>query len=115
MLITITLCTFVPRASKHPLPDLELQSVRAVFGEKVKELSVALAKVDALTRQLEELKKGNTTNSYQFSTTAVGNAKYNQELDKLRQELLVSAAVCFSSEGMRYCLACENIEEPRYC
>lgn len=72
--------------------DLELQSARTLFGEKVKELSVALAKVEALTKQLEELKSGNTKNSYHIaSATAPGSIKYNQELEKLRQELLVSS------------------------
>lgn len=35
----------------------EVQTARNLFGEKVKELSLAIAKVDSLTRQLEELKK----------------------------------------------------------
>ena len=63
-----------------PAIDAELESARSLFGEKVKELSVAVAKVDALTRQLEELKKGNTSNSYhvvqnvqQLLSTAVEN------------------------------------------
>ncbi|KAI1295656.1 Apoptosis-stimulating of p53 protein 2 [Halotydeus destructor] len=74
--------------------DFELQSARTMFGEKVKELSVALTKVDALTRQLEELKKGNTRNSYQIASAGqLNGAKYNQELEKLRQELLYRSKV----------------------
>ncbi|CAG2161848.1 unnamed protein product [Oppiella nova] len=64
----------------------ELESIRALFNEKEKELSVALTKVDALTRQLEELSKGNTANSYHIN--GISNAKHGIELEKLRQELL---------------------------
>jgi len=56
--------------------------------EKDRELSVALTKIDALTRQLDELQKGNTVNSYN-----IGSYKHPTELEKLRQELLVSVAV----------------------
>lgn len=66
----------------------ELESIRTLFNEKEKELSVALTKVDALTRQLEELRKGNTSNSYHIN--GISNAKHGIELEKLRQELLVS-------------------------
>ena len=71
--------------------DSELQFARAAFGEKVKELSVAVARVDALTKQLEELKRGNTLNSYQVFANAVpaNSSKLNQEYEKLRQQLLV--------------------------
>jgi apoptosis-stimulating of p53 protein 1 len=34
-----------------------LDSIRALFSEKEKELSLAVAKVEALTRQLEELRR----------------------------------------------------------
>lgn len=65
----------------------ELDSVRALFNEKEKELSVAVAKVEELTKQLEELRQGNLagrkiTNG--TTTTAV-------ELKKLRQELVYRA------------------------
>ncbi|XP_054169270.1 type-2 histone deacetylase 1-like [Oppia nitens] len=64
----------------------ELESIRSLFNEKEKELSVALTKVDALTRQLDELTNGNTSNSYHIN--ALTNAKHTVELDKLKQELL---------------------------
>lgn len=35
----------------------DLDSIRALFSEKEKELSLAVAKVDALTKQLEELRR----------------------------------------------------------
>ena len=72
--------------------DAELQFARAAFGEKVKELSTAVARVDALTKQLEELKRGNTLNSYQVFTNAVpaNSSRLNHEYEKLRQHLLVS-------------------------
>jgi apoptosis-stimulating of p53 protein 1 len=65
----------------------ELESIRTLFNEKEKELSVALTKVDALTRQLEELRNGNTTNSYHIN--GISNGKHAIEMEKLRQELLV--------------------------
>lgn len=79
----------IPHNILEPV-DIELQSARCLFGEKVKELSVAVAKVDALTRQLEELQRGNTSNSYHVVSTAPNNGgvKLKQEYEKLRQDLL---------------------------
>lgn len=59
-----------------------------MFNEKEKELSVAVAKVDELTRQLEDLRGqsnivGNSAGGL-FSTSA------SAELEKLRRELLVT-------------------------
>ncbi|KOB67764.1 Apoptosis stimulating of P53, partial [Operophtera brumata] len=56
----------------------DLDSIRALFNEKEKELSVAVAKVDELTRQLEELRRGRVQ-------PAPPSA---HELDKLRRELM---------------------------
>ncbi|XP_032517880.2 apoptosis-stimulating of p53 protein 1 isoform X2 [Danaus plexippus] len=56
----------------------DLESIRALFNEKEKELSVAVAKVEELTRQLEELRRGRVQ-------TAPPSA---HELDKLRRELM---------------------------
>ncbi|XP_068628443.1 apoptosis-stimulating of p53 protein 1 isoform X2 [Battus philenor] len=56
----------------------DLESIRALFNEKEKELSVAVAKVEELTRQLEELRRGR-------AQPAPPSA---QELDKLRRELM---------------------------
>ncbi|XP_046663877.1 apoptosis-stimulating of p53 protein 1 isoform X4 [Homalodisca vitripennis] len=57
----------------------DLDSIRALFNEKEKELSVAVAKVEELTRQLEELRRGRR------ESTPPSTA---QELDKLRRELM---------------------------
>lgn len=85
---TNTLLSLSPRSFTV---DVELQSARCLFGEKVKELSVAVAKVDALTRQLEELRNGNTSNSYHVVSGNTSNSlKVSQEYEKLRKELLVS-------------------------
>jgi hypothetical protein len=82
-----------PAAASSDSVDVELQSARCLFGEKVKELSVAVAKVDALTRQLEELRNGNTSNSYQVVAGNLSNSvKVSQEYEKLRKELLVSVS-----------------------
>lgn len=59
----------------------DLDSIRALFNEKEKELSVAVAKVDELTRQLEDLRQGQGNEPP--SAPAL-------ELEKLRRELMVS-------------------------
>lgn len=60
----------------------DLDSIRALFNEKEKELSLAVAKVEELTRQLEELRRGRGTNRDPPPPSAL-------ELDKLRRELMV--------------------------
>ena len=73
-----------------------METVKLVYKEKERELSVAFAKIDALTRQLDELKKGNIVNSYSINGGGNGGGvgynktPNNTELEKLRQELLVS-------------------------
>lgn len=77
----------------------DLDSIRALFSEKEKELTLAVAKVEALTRQLEELRRdrrgvGNGTNGISYSLNS--NPHNNnatpaaKELEKLRLELAVS-------------------------
>ncbi|XP_048483212.1 apoptosis-stimulating of p53 protein 1 isoform X3 [Plutella xylostella] len=56
----------------------DLESIRALFNEKEKELSVAVAKVEELTRQLEELRRGRASSAPPPA----------HELDKLRRELM---------------------------
>ncbi|XP_072391939.1 apoptosis-stimulating of p53 protein 2 isoform X1 [Diabrotica undecimpunctata] len=58
----------------------DLDSIRALFNEKEKELSLAVAKVEELTRQLEELRRGRS-NKNSPPPSAL-------ELDKLRRELM---------------------------
>lgn len=64
--------------------DTELESVKALFTEKEKELVMAVAKVEEMTRQLEAIRndrssaKNGTQNPAAF------------ELEKLRKELMVS-------------------------
>lgn len=59
----------------------DLESIRALFNEKEKELSVAVAKVEELTRQLEEVRRGRAPPR--------GQPPAALELDKLRRELMV--------------------------
>lgn len=66
------------------LPASDLDSIRALFNEKEKELSLAVAKVEELTRQLEELRRGRTSNTRDQTPPASA-----LELDKLRRELMV--------------------------
>lgn len=104
----IGILLFSPTAASA-LVDVELQSARCLFGEKVKELSVAVAKVDALTRQLEELRNGNTSNSYQVVAGNISNSlKVSQEYEKLRKELLVS--FCFPITAS--CLLTDSVTFP---
>ncbi|XP_076306026.1 apoptosis-stimulating of p53 protein 2-like isoform X2 [Tachypleus tridentatus] len=63
----------------------ELESVRALFNEKEKELSLAVAKVEDLTRQLEELRRGNV-NGLKTSNNVSPPAAL--ELEKLKRELV---------------------------
>ncbi|XP_077288146.1 ankyrin-repeat, SH3-domain, and Proline-rich-region containing Protein isoform X3 [Arctopsyche grandis] len=58
----------------------DLESIRALFNEKEKELSVAVAKVEELTRQLEEVRRGRAPPR--------GQPPAALELDKLRRELM---------------------------
>ena len=60
-----------------------MESIRALFNEKEKELSMAVAKVEELTKQLEELRRGRISKDQTTSAAA-------QELEKLRRELAVS-------------------------
>lgn len=56
----------------------DLESIRALFNEKEKELSLAVRKVDDLTHQLEDLRTGRVSNHYPPQIV---------ELERLRREL----------------------------
>lgn len=69
----------------------DLDTIRALFSEKEKELSVAVAKVEVLTRQLEDLRRDRRAT--QHISSDGGGAHSNPsiaalELDKLRKELM---------------------------
>ncbi len=75
----------------------DLESLRAVFNEKEKELSVAVAKVDELTRQLEDLRR-NPKDQPKNGQSIAG-----MELEKLKRELVVRFvnylfSICISYE-----------------
>lgn len=78
--ITQKVCDFL-NISCNIFSASDLDSIRALFNEKEKELSLAVAKVEELTRQLEELRRGRSTRD-QTPASAL-------ELDKLRRELMV--------------------------
>ena len=71
----------------------DLDSIRALFNEKEKELSLAVAKVEELTRQLEELKRGRGATAREQQQQAPSPAAL--ELDKLRRELMVCFNILF--------------------
>ncbi|XP_063698364.1 apoptosis-stimulating of p53 protein 1 [Culicoides brevitarsis] len=64
----------------------DLDSIRALFSEKEKELSLAVAKVDVLTRQLEELRRDRRG---PLALIQPGNTMAtSKELENLRRELM---------------------------
>uniref|UniRef100_A0A2M4A5S8 Putative apoptosis-stimulating of p53 protein 1 n=1 Tax=Anopheles triannulatus TaxID=58253 RepID=A0A2M4A5S8_9DIPT len=70
----------------------DLDSIRALFSEKEKELTLAVAKVEALTRQLEDLRRNRRggIGSHGFITQNATNSVISpaaKELEKLRLEL----------------------------
>lgn len=70
----------------------DLDSIRALFSEKEKELTLAVAKVEALTRQLEELRRDRRGTLNLFtglpSHSQLNSSPAAIELDKLRRELM---------------------------
>lgn len=75
--------------NSHSVVASDLDSIRALFNEKEKELSLAVAKVEELTRQLEELRRGRSARDPPPASAL--------ELDKLRRELMVSKPPPLSS------------------
>ena len=66
------------------LSDYELESIKSLFNEKEKELAMAVAKVEEMTRQLEDIRSGRVkTNTNNQSPAAMA------ELEKLKKELMV--------------------------
>jgi apoptosis-stimulating of p53 protein 1 len=72
----------------------DLDCIRALFNEKEKELSLAVAKVEELTRQLEELRGRHNGGTNQNPSGHLGTPA-SAELEKLRRELLVSKRLIF--------------------
>ena len=62
-----------------------MENIRALFNEKEKELSLAVARVEEMTRQLEEVRRGRELRQGPQGDT-------HRELEKLRRELMVSEA-----------------------
>lgn len=74
--------------------------MKALFTEKEKELVMAVAKVEQLTQQLEDIRKERTVQKNgEKSAAAI-------ELEKLKQELMVSVCLIFlislSSSNLLY-------------
>lgn len=86
----------------------DLDTIRACFSEKEKELSIAVSKVEALTRQLEELRRGRRgfglTAPQDGSNQQPPHTTVTRELEKLRRELMVSVKWKCKVSKMRYVL-----------
>lgn len=67
-----------------------MDSIRALFSEKEKELSLAVAKVEALTKQLEELRKDRRGINLISNNGSQPSSPAARELEKLRRELMVT-------------------------
>jgi len=67
-----------------------LDSIRALFNEKEKELSLAVAKVEELTMQLEELRRGRRAAAAPQGGGGLNTNMAAAEVEKLRRELMVS-------------------------
>ena len=65
----------------------ELEMIKSLFNEKEKELSLAVGKVEELTKQLEELRNGRV-NGFPVGDNR-NNSPASLELEKLRKELMV--------------------------
>ncbi|XP_006003394.1 protein phosphatase 1, regulatory subunit 13Bb isoform X3 [Latimeria chalumnae] len=65
----------------------EIEHINSVFQEKQQELQVAVLKVDQLTQQLEDLRKGKLNGFQSYSGQVTGPAAF--ELKKLYQELQI--------------------------
>lgn len=64
--------------------NYELESIKALFNEKEKELAMAVTKVEEMTRQLEEIRSGRVkVNTNNHSPAAMA------ELEKLKKELMI--------------------------
>ncbi len=63
----------------------ELEILKQIFLDKEHELTIALNKVDELTKQLDQLRKIKITTNKEQSQN-------RNELDKLKQELMVTLA-----------------------
>lgn len=66
----------------------EIEHISAMFQEKQQELQAAVLKVDQLTQQLEDLRKGKLNGFQSYNGQVTGPAAV--ELKKLYQELQVS-------------------------
>lgn len=66
----------------------EIEHISAMFQEKQQELQAAVLKVDQLTQQLDDLRKGKLNGFQSYNGQMTGPAAV--ELKKLYQELQVS-------------------------
>lgn len=79
----------------------EIEHISAMFQEKQQELQAAVLKVDQLTQQLEDLRKGKLNGFQSYNGQMTGPAAV--ELKKLYQELQVSNR-CYLDDSYRCCV-----------
>lgn len=77
--------------SAYVLAAAEIEHISDMFQEKQQELQVAVQKVEQLTQQLEDLRKGKLNGFQTYNGQMTGPAAI--ELKKLYQELQVSGIV----------------------
>ncbi|ELT99488.1 hypothetical protein CAPTEDRAFT_108434, partial [Capitella teleta] len=74
----------------HASLTSELDAIKSLFSQKEEELNVAVSRVEGLTKQLEELRKGSTVAKDNRNSADPASQTSSSDLDKLRQELQVS-------------------------
>ncbi|XP_054710010.1 apoptosis-stimulating of p53 protein 2-like isoform X2 [Uloborus diversus] len=79
----------------------ELDSIRALFSEKEKELNLAVSKVEELSRQLDEIRSSNNRKNYIVSSAS-------SELENLKRELMYRTKVA-EQQNNYICQQRENI------
>ena len=85
-IIHLLQCRFIIYVASFCVTVSELESIKALFNDKEKELAMAVTKVETLSQQLDSLQKADAS----VMTTNKAQAPIIIELEKLRNELRVS-------------------------
>ena len=80
----------------------DLDSIRNLFNEKEKELSVAVKRVDDLTHQLEELRSGRLANGYPPQVTLCAIILLFSIVDLHRRKSHLNTQLCSPQYSRTY-------------